>query len=568
MSLAAVMRPGLFAYDARAGFPVTLPDTAATLLAALLLLVWGYAEIHYRLPGIPSRLFRKEPEIIFDLPFRAQAQPVPLFLFVKDSDRFPVELLSAAVTVSDAADRPVAREVFSLEQAASARFWARTLELPAAMFPGSGRYRVDAVLQYRCGGKLRRLRQDNYPGISHAPLEIYIADAPLPTLPGLYWGDLHTHSNYTEDQIEFGAPLPETACCARALGLHFIAVTDHSYDMDNLPGDYTRNDPELRKWRQFRAEVAHLNRELDGFIILPGEEVSVGNQRRQNVHCLVLGSGDFYPGAGDSGDRPLFNRPTLALPELYARVQASGNGAVIAAAHPREVPPRTHRWILNRGHWREADLADPALDFWQILNGRIDAAFRDGYRAWIAALLSGQEVGILGGTDAHGNFNNFRQLTVPFFKMVRERDQCLGQMRSGVFSSRPLDAGRLLEKLKRKQAIVSSGPAAGLEVIQDGHSHPLGSYIRAGKGFRLRVSAASSAEFGPLNEITLLTGRRRDRQEQVLPLPCSPAAYRMVYEHEFPAGLPEGYLRLEVKAGIGGSETFCLTNPIWVRSVE
>lgn len=162
---------------------------------------------------------------------------------------------------------------------------------------------------------------------------------PLPTLPGLYWGDLHTHSNYTEDQIEFGAPLPETACCARALGLHFIAVTDHSYDMDNLPGDYTRNDPELRKWRQFRAEVAHLNRELDGFIILPGEEVSVGNQRRQNVHCLVLGSGDFYPGAGDSGDRPLFNRPTLALPELYARVQASGNGAVIAAAHPREVPP-------------------------------------------------------------------------------------------------------------------------------------------------------------------------------------------------------------------------------------
>ena len=562
MSPAAVMQPG-FLFDALTGIPVKVPDAATGLLAALLLLVWGYAEIHYRLPGIPSRLFKKEPEIIFDLPFRAQAQPVPLFLFVKDSDRFPVELIGATVTISDAAGRPVARETFPLNQAVSARFWSRTLELPAAMFPGNGHYRVDALLQYRCGDKLRRLHQDNYPGISHDPLEIYIANTPLPALPGLYWGDLHTHSNYTEDQIEFGAPLRETARCARALGLHFIAVTDHSYDMDNLPGDYTRNDPELRKWEQFRAEVARLNHELDGFTILPGEEVSVGNQRRQNVHCLVLGSSEFYPGAGDSGDCPLFNRPTLALPELYARVQASGNGAVIAAAHPREVPPRTHRWILNRGHWRGADLAHPALDFWQILNGRVDASFRDGYRAWIGALLSGQEVGILGGTDAHGNFNNFRQLTVPFFKMVRERDQCLGQMRSGVYASQPLDADRLLEKLKRKQAIVSNGPAARLEVIQEGKTFPLGSHIRAERGFRLHVSAASSLEFGPLNEITLHTGRLGERQEQVLPLPCSPAAYRIDYEQEFSAGLPEGYLRLKVKAG-GENETFCLTNPIWV----
>ncbi|MCB0292329.1 MAG: hypothetical protein KDH97_18890, partial [Calditrichaeota bacterium] len=69
MSPAAVMQPG-FLFDALTGIPVKVPDAATGLLAALLLLVWGYAEIHYRLPGIPSRLFKKEPEIIFDLPFR------------------------------------------------------------------------------------------------------------------------------------------------------------------------------------------------------------------------------------------------------------------------------------------------------------------------------------------------------------------------------------------------------------------------------------------------------------------------------------------------------------------
>ena len=53
-----------------------------------------YAETHYRvIPGIWSRLFRREPEIITDTVWRLDfGHKLPVLLLVKDAHLFPVTI--------------------------------------------------------------------------------------------------------------------------------------------------------------------------------------------------------------------------------------------------------------------------------------------------------------------------------------------------------------------------------------------------------------------------------------------------------------------------------------------
>ena len=68
------------------------------------------------------------------------------------------------------------------------------------------------------------------------------------------------------------------------MGLNFVAFTDHSYDLDDLADNFQKNDPNLQKWDHFKAEVTEVQLKQDKLLIIPGEEVSVGNHKNQNIH--------------------------------------------------------------------------------------------------------------------------------------------------------------------------------------------------------------------------------------------------------------------------------------------
>ena len=526
----------------------------------------GYAEIHFRIPGIPGRLFKKAPEIIFDLPHRAQNDAaIPLFLFIKDAHRFPVELLELEVDICLPNQKKSLKTWrINLNQSVREKFFSRVFLMPPDHF-SLGKHTLIATLTYRVGAKTYRLRQDNYSHIPHHPFSIYIADEPLPSLPGLQWGDLHIHSNYTDDAVEFGAPIRETALCARVLGLDFIAITDHSFDLDNDPDDYFKKDPQLRKWQHFQREIKQLNEEFHDVTILPGEEVSTGNSRGQNVHCLLIGNRNFYPGCGDSGDKIFNHRPTTMLPELIKNVRQNEQNALIIAAHPFDEPPFSNRIILNRGRWHPKDLQRKALDFWQILNGRVDKYFHKGLAAWKKSLLAGNKTGIISGTDAHGNFNCFRQIKTPFFKMIYHREQLLGQTRSGVFSEKPLTHANLTDILRKKRVIISNGPAAALTVLQTDQKKNIGDTIKSNTHFQIDLAAASSKEFGYLHKIKLITGDFHSGKEIVREINPGYQAFHFGDVICFEDGLKSGYIRLKVQTTKNQRQNFCLTNPIWIE---
>ena len=298
--------------------------------------------------------------------------------------------------------------------------------------------------------------------------------------------------------------------------------------------------------------------------MLSGEEVSAGNKNNQNVHCLLLGNRLFYPGSGDGAKKLFHNKPTLPLRDLFMQVQEKDRQTITAAAHPGDTPPLSQKLVLNRGYWNIEDLKDENLEYWQILNGKLDRFFLQALEVWKTALLGGQRIGILAGTDAHGNFNCFRQIKTPLIKMVKHKQQLLGMTRSGILIEGELNRNSLLGALKRKRVVISNGPIITIEIEQNSKIFRIGDAIALDSILSIHLQANSTPEFGALQKIYLYNGSYGDKKECRIPVDVTTAVFSFEKVLDL-SDLKSGYLRAEVYSATGDRHYFCLTNPIWIQ---
>ena len=281
----------------------------------------------------------------------------------------------------------------------------------------SGNIECDVVFELNSNNQKRFYHNDNHKTSSHRPLKVFISSIELPKFEHLFLGECHSHSNYTDDQVEFGSPLGASVQLCRSLGLSFFCVADHSYDLDDNVDNYLINDPNLPKWQQLQQEVDDLNSTVSDFAIIRGEEVTCRNSVGQNVHLLLLGNKKFFVGKGDGAEKWLKTRSEYFSAEILEEKELS---TLAYAAHPRERVPFLQRMLLHRGKWHKQDIAYPKLSGTQFANGQLSNGFKEGYRQWITALLQGRRLFVIAGNDAHGNFNRFRQISIPFFKIHRD----------------------------------------------------------------------------------------------------------------------------------------------------
>ena len=347
------------------------------------------------------------------------------------------------------------------------------------------------------------------------------------------------------------------------MGHHFAAIADHSYDLDDEFDNYLQNDPALKKWEAFLTEVRFCNTHFKDFAMIPGEEVSCGNGRGQNVHMLVLNNPQFIPGAGDSGEKWLRTKPDLSIDKITAKPL---NDTLYYAAHPEMPVPFLQRLLLRRNTWRRRDYRHTNLHGLQICNGHPDGILA-GRQSWIKLLLRGEKKFILAGSDAHGNFNRFRQIGMPHLSMHEQDDFHLyGQHRTNVFIDKPLSVRSLMPALKNGAAAVHSGPFLSLTGFDDaGKKVQMGGTMR-GAPVSLEISAFSTSEFGPLVRILLLKGTIGCRNESVL-LDESTASKTFDYSMRIPLPLPPEngcYYRAEVYcASESPLPIMAMANPIW-----
>ena len=294
--------------------PVAIDFAATDLFMTVFSLgfLLGYAEIHYRIPFIPSRYFRRQPEIIADLPCRVElGSQLPLLLIIKDADRFQVKIQKLTIRIKNRII-DFTKEI-GIDETVSDPFWEKIFEIESPRYC-VGLNSIFVTIHYQIGTKLFTCQNDNYRRRRKKPFKCYFGIEPLPLPEHFVTGDLHTHSNYTSDQLEFGASPASMKKMAQAMGHGFVGITDHSYDLDDKPDNFLENDPKLEKWRNFVQEVTALNSNADAFKTLIGEEVSCGNCRGENLHFIVLNCTKFLRGDGDGGEKGLRNKPALTRP--------------------------------------------------------------------------------------------------------------------------------------------------------------------------------------------------------------------------------------------------------------
>lgn len=514
----------------------------------LIPLIGLYPEIHYRFKAFPLSLYyRRQPEMICDAPRRLEpGQPLPILLIIKDADRFPIRLQGVNLDVKGR-DTYYTHHVNFGQEFVTKRWWHHIewIDLPDE---SPCEWEIQPTWRVQIRGRFRAVKTDNLPGLSHGPLKILQSGHPLPRDDGWIFGDLHAHTAYTEDQIEFGAPLAAYPALSTASGLAFAFTADHSYDLDNLPGSFTGSDPGLTRFKERAAQIEQLNSDNSGsFALLPGYELSCANSKGKNVHLLMLNQKRFLPGSGDSAERWFKLHSELSVDEA---IQRRDEEVLPIAAHPLMRVPLLERWLLGRDNWKRIDLQNGELFGLQVWNGGKGRDFRRGLNTWIEGLLQGRRWKILAGSDAHGNFNRYRQAAFPMVKLREADRQIFGEARTGVYLQKDPSVENVVEALRTGPSLVSDGPFThlSLETDSDGSHHAA-------------ITARSSPEFGSIRSVKMYWGAEGEKEERILLEDTQADGIETEYRHEI--GEDRGYLRLEVTTETG---RLCLTNPVFIET--
>ena len=387
-----------------------------------------YAETHFKFRLPWSLLYRPWPEIFTDAPFQFVPGKTPLlWIVVRDAHRFCATIKSLEITIRRLGENSPdeTRRFDHLDLKADQPFLFFPVGI-GALEPGL--YEIFPKVVACRNGKERTFQRWNFPGLKPSPLKIQVLRHELPKPEGFAAGEMHCHTYYSADHVEYGASPAVMQQAAEAVGLDFVNFTDHAYDFAFTVEDYTKEAPSASaRFQNLKDEIAALPAKP---LLIAGEEISAGNSKGENVHMTALGPTSYLPGLGDCGRYWLNNRPTLPIGRILDMTDAP-----CFAAHPLQQMGALEKFIFRRGYWKTADLHLDAkhpvrgIQFW---NGIRDEGFQLGKAWWIEELGKGNFLLPIGGNDAHGDMNDTTFVRLPLFSLGNNRHHVFGKVRTVV----------------------------------------------------------------------------------------------------------------------------------------
>jgi len=515
-----------------------------------------YAELHYRPRFLFSNYYIKEPEIISDCPRRIDPfTPLPIMLLIKDAHYFPIFLKTIKIKINENNDLIIIKDFnFYINE----KWWHKILNINIDNIYGNHLIKVE--INYKLNNKDKSCQVHNYPNSTINYLECNFSKFKYPRIENVLYGDIHYHTNLTDDMVEFGAPIEETMKVSDAMGLDFVCNTDHSYDLDNNMDSWVKKDPKLVKWKNSRLAIKEINKIADlSSIMIPSEEVSIENRKGEIVHALILNNNKFLPGSGDSGESFLNRSSDLTTNTLYRQLEEN---AICIAAHPFKKIPFLERMIFKRGKWNEEDIIDDKLSGFQILNGKLDSGYYDGKKIWINLLLKGYFKFIYAGNDAHGNFNVYRQIRIPMINLSEKKYQVLGEFRTGIYGYKNNTIKTIVESLKNGNCFITNGPSIKISFHSKGNKYSIGSKVKARDG-KIKIESLSSKEFGKIDFCMIYLGKIGSDKEEVFKEIININAYSLNTSFDIKVE-SRCYFRVELFNKTDTKSIFAITNPIWL----
>ena len=464
-----------------------------------------YAETHFKFKLPWSLLYKPWPEIIFDAPFQFVPGVEPmLWIVVRDADRFPTTIKTVEIRLSNVIPAGTLLESNATENAArqpdvvinkdlntEVQEQMRFIPLALGKIP-AGTYEAHCKLTVERKGKTQTFERWNLPRLKPVPLRFKVLSEALPIAPGYAAGEMHCHTHYSADHVEYGATPEVLQQAAKAVGLDFVSCTDHAYDFAFTQEDFTKeaNSP-VPRFQKLREEIAALPSTDENGNRLPlmiaGEEVSAGNSKGENVHMTVLGPEGYLPGLGDCGRYWLENRPTRSIKQILNMTEAH-----CFAAHPFQQMGLLEKFVFRRGYWKPEDLnlsgkhAIRGIQFW---NGIRDEGFKLGREFWINELGKGNYLLPIGGNDAHGDLNSMTAVNLPLISLKHTRAHTFGNVRTVVrIDERGETLASLNAAFSGDNCYVTDGPALWWERSDKEKSKEITFHARSNKemggGFR------------------------------------------------------------------------------------
>ena len=514
-----------------------------------------YCELHFKMRWFRGFIYKNQPEILFDVPTRITTDKLPVLLMVKDSHRFPVHIDGIEILIMKNG-QAVKHGKIKFNKNLLQVFFSQIFYLDIKEFYNN-ELEVECTLFIRKGNRIEKIVNHNLSKKHNENFRVFLDNENLAIPDNWLQGDLHVHSNYTEDQVEFGAELSSYIEMGKARSLNFVGILDHSYDFDDAPGTWNVKDKNFPKWQEFKQEVEKINAENEDFTIIPGYELSVDNGLGENVHMAVLNNKEIFDGTGDAMENyksyPSENYYQTVLDKLDPQ-------AVAYAAHPNAPQKFFHRKILKRGEWNARDFANKLAGY-QIFNGNKSIEFKKGKKIWIEKLLTGKRLNVFAGTDAHGNFNYNLSIKYPLLSLEKNNEHVFGEFITFIKSAKGV--GNIVENIKAGKVVISEGPFLNLEIKTNDALYGIGDEINF-LPEQIEISAVTNNYFGKIDCIRLIVGNCRQKIEQSLELLDIDKIH---YFRQLGIKLhaDDCYIRAEMTTA---KNKIALTNPIWVNPAK
>ena len=409
-----------------------------------------YAETHFKFKLPWSLLYKPWPEIIVDAPFQFVPGVEPmLWIVVRDANRFPATLKTIDIILKRTGEGIHASDISiqkNLETEVNEQM--QFIPIPLGKIP-AGSYEAHCKLSVERNGNTQTFQRWNLPRLKPKPLRFKVLNEFPPIAPGYVSGEMHCHTHYSADHVEYGATPEVLQLAGKAVGLDFVSCTDHAYDFAFTQDDYTKEaESPVPRFQKLRDEINALPcKDENGKpmpLMLAGEEVSAGNSKKENVHVTVMAPEGYIPGLGDCGRYWLDNKPTRTIKQVLHMTKAH-----CFAAHPFQQMGLLEKFIFRRGYWTPEDLninkkqkdnhSIRGIQFW---NGVRDEGFKLGREFWINELGKGNYLLPIGGNDAHGDLNGMTAVDLPLISLKHTRAHVFGNVRTVIrVGSRKLEVG-------------------------------------------------------------------------------------------------------------------------------
>jgi hypothetical protein len=405
-----------------------------------------------------------------------------------------------------------------------------------------------------------------------------------------------------------------TAEVAKAIGLSWVTVTDHSYCLSHpkTPAEEQQGN----RWQSYQQAVKRTNGLYKDVLLVGAEEVTV-RRGFLGLHMLSFGNRffeDHHPaGFGSLGMKTVLEG---------IRKGEEADWGFVYAAHPSSsgyvweeedyrlaCDSRYEKIFLGLQLFNEnilytkttqSSMDRDFLDPFEML-GEFDRQPRwskeldEGVRKhWVDGLLipplrEWKEKGtlrkffILGGSDAHMDFNYAFRPHMAFL-IHYLNDNAFGKVRTVAYL--PRNNGRILTEkdlyraFRNGNTLATDGPVAffTLRTMSGGKTYHLGDTapLQRGEALEVTVEWKSTVEFGPVDKINLYLGTTKgetDLTDQVRFPRSRKKGYAL--EGSITQTLAKWestpcYLRLEAASGIdpktGEAQFRCITNPIWIAA--